>query len=34
LAKVDRMASGIGWGFGDYVGDIIAGLEGDLGEQS
>ena len=34
LAEVDRMASGIGWGFGDYIGDIVAGLKGDLGEQS
>lgn len=34
LAKVDRMASGIGWGFGDYVGDIVAGLKGDFGEQA
>jgi hypothetical protein len=34
LAEVDRMASGIGWGFGDYIGDIVAGLKGDVGEQS
>jgi hypothetical protein len=34
MAEVDRMASGIGWGFGDYIGDIVAGLKGDLGEQS
>jgi len=34
LANVDRMASRIGWGFGDYVGDVVAGLKGDFGEQS
>lgn len=32
LAEVDRMASRIGWGFGDYVADVVAGLEEELGE--
>ncbi len=33
LAEVERMASGIGWGFCDFVADVIVGLEEELGEQ-
>ena len=32
LAEVDRMASGIGWGFCDHVAGIVAELEEELGE--
>ncbi len=31
LARVEQMADGIGWGFGDYVADIIGRLEEELG---
>ena len=31
LARVEQMADGIGWGFGDYVADIIGQLEEELG---
>ena len=30
LAEVDRMASGIGWGFGDYVAGVVGQLEDEL----
>lgn len=33
LAKAQQMASGIGWGFGDYVGDVVAELHDELGES-
>ena len=32
LAMVHQMADGIGWGFGDYVADVVLGLEEDFGE--
>lgn len=31
LASVEQMADGIGWGFHDYVGDVVGGLEDKLG---
>ena len=34
LARVDRLASGVGWGFGDFVADVIAELEAELGEEN
>jgi len=33
LAKVEQLSEGIGWGFHDYVGDVIAQMEAELGEQ-
>jgi hypothetical protein len=33
LARVDQMASGIGWGFGDFVAEVVAELEDELGGQ-
>jgi hypothetical protein len=33
LAEVDRMASGIGWGFCDFVADVVGALEEELGEE-
>lgn len=34
LARVDLLASGVGWGFGDFVADVVAELEDELGEQN
>jgi hypothetical protein len=34
LARVDRLASGVGWGFGDFVADVVAELEAELGEEN
>jgi hypothetical protein len=31
LAKVERMADGIGWGFHDYIGEVVWLLEEELG---
>lgn len=31
LARVAQMTDGIGWGFHDYVGDVVGQLEEDLG---
>jgi hypothetical protein len=31
LAKVERMADGIGWGFQDSVGDFVEQMEKELG---
>jgi len=31
LAEVEEMASGIGWGFHDFVGDVVGQLEEELG---
>ena len=33
LAKTEERASGIGWGFGDCVSDVVAQLHDDLGES-
>lgn len=33
LAKVEQMSDGIGWGFHDFVADVIGRLEEDLGRQ-
>jgi hypothetical protein len=32
LAKVEQMASGIGWGFHDFVADVVGRLEEELGD--
>lgn len=32
LAKVEQMADGIGWGFHDFVADVVGRLEDELGE--
>ena len=32
LAEVDRMASGIGWGFGDFVAGVVGQLEDELAQ--
>jgi hypothetical protein len=31
LARVEQMTDGIGWGFHDFVGDVVAQLEEELG---
>ncbi len=31
LARVEKMTDGIGWGFNDFVGDIVGQLEDELG---
>ncbi len=31
LAKVERITDGIGWGFHDFVGDVVGQLEEELG---
>ena len=33
LAKVDQITDGIGWGFHDYIGDVVWRLEEELGDQ-
>ena len=33
LTVVDQMVRGIGWGFGDYVADVVAELKHDFGES-
>ena len=33
LARVEQMTDGIGWGFHDYVGDVVGQLEEELGDQ-
>jgi hypothetical protein len=33
LAKVERMADGIGWGFHDYIGEVVWLLEEELGRR-
>lgn len=33
LARVEQMSEGIGWGFGDFVGDVIWQLEEELAES-
>jgi hypothetical protein len=34
LARVDQLASGVGWGFCDFVADVVAELEEELGEEN
>ena len=34
LARVEQMIDGIGWGFHDYIGDVVAQLEEDLGDRA
>ena len=33
LARVERLSGDIGWGFGDYIGDVVWKLEDELGDQ-
>ena len=33
LARVEQLADGIGWGFHDYVGDVVWQLEDELDDQ-
>ena len=33
LARVEQMTDGIGWGFHDFVGDVVGQLEEELGGQ-
>ena len=33
LAKVEQMTDGIGWGFQDFVGDVVGQLEEELGDR-
>ena len=33
LPRVYRLASGVGWGFGDFVADVVGDLEAELGED-
>jgi hypothetical protein len=33
LARVERMTDGIGWGFHDYIGDVVGQLEDELDDQ-
>ena len=33
LAKVEQMTEGIGWGFHDYIGDVVGQLHEDLGDD-
>jgi hypothetical protein len=33
LARVEQMTDDIGWGFHDYIGDVVAQLEKELGDQ-
>ena len=30
LAKVEQMADGIGWGFHDFIADVVGALDSDL----
>jgi hypothetical protein len=34
LVKVEQMSAGIGWGFHDFVGDVVWQLEEELGDRS
>jgi hypothetical protein len=33
LARVEQLSGGIGWGFGDYIGNVVWQLEDELGDQ-
>ena len=33
LARVEQMTDGIGWGFHDYIGDVVGQLQEELGDQ-
>jgi hypothetical protein len=33
LAELDRQSDDIGWGYGDFVSDVVADLDGALGEE-
>ena len=33
LARVEQITDGIGWGFHDHIGDVVARLEEELGDQ-
>jgi hypothetical protein len=30
---VEQMTAGIGWGFHDYIGDVLGQLEDELGDE-
>jgi hypothetical protein len=34
LARVEQMTNGIGWGFHDYIGDVVEQLEEELGNRA
>jgi hypothetical protein len=34
LARVEQMTDGIGWGFHDYIGDVVEQLEEELGDRA
>jgi hypothetical protein len=34
MAQLARQVDGIGWGYGDYVGDVVAELQGMLDEPA
>lgn len=33
LARVEQLTDGIGWGFHDYIGDVVCQLEEELGDK-
>jgi hypothetical protein len=33
LARVEQLTENIGWGFHDYVSDVVSQLEDELGDQ-
>ena len=33
LARVEQLADGVGWGFHDYIGDVVWQLEEELGDE-
>jgi hypothetical protein len=33
LARVEQMTDGVGWGFHDFVGDVVGQLEDELGDR-
>jgi hypothetical protein len=33
LARVEQMTDGIGWGFHDFVGDVVGQLEEELDDR-
>lgn len=33
LVKVEKMTEGIGWGFHDFIADVVGQLEDEIGDQ-
>jgi hypothetical protein len=33
IARVEQLSGGIGWGFHDYIEDVVSQLEEELGDQ-